>query len=455
MSKGQGAPSSRIRELTVGNVGRQVFSLAVPATIESALQTTVRLMDTYWMGRVGGMAVASVAMATALRMVLISPMMGLSMGGQAIVSRYVGERDQERADRAVMQVLLLIALFTLPITVLGYTLTPALLRLMGASEAVLPNATAFLRIIWGGLFFMECLPTMCGVLKGAGRPEYTLRINMLNMAVLGIAEPILALGLGPVPAMGIRGAALASVMGAASGVLGVMLILGTGQAGVRLHLRDIRPDWTMMKRVLRISIPASVERFSPNLGAATFMRLISYFGDQVLTAYSIFHQIYGFFQAATMGAGLASATMVGQNLGAGKPERAEQAAKSGAKGATMVSLVLYGTLALAPQVALVRFTQDPVVINAAALAIRVTVIGSAIRGFGQVMGRSLAGAGDAVSPMAASIGALWIVQLPVAWLLSGLLGPLGIWIGMVLGDTAHAIATTWRFGQGKWKAIRV
>jgi Na+-driven multidrug efflux pump len=211
----------------------------------------------------------------------------------------------------------------------------------------------------------------------------------------------------------------------------------------------------MMKRVLRISIPASVERFSPNLGAATFMRLISYFGDQVLTAYSIFHQIYGFFQAATMGAGLASATMVGQNLGAGKPERAEQAAKSGAKGATMVSLVLYGTLALAPQVALVRFTQDPVVINAAALAIRVTVIGSAIRGFGQVMGRSLAGAGDAVSPMAASIGALWIVQLPVAWLLSGLLGPLGIWIGMVLGDTAHAIATTWRFGQGKWKAIRV
>jgi putative MATE family efflux protein len=455
MSRGQAAHSSRIRELTVGNVRSQVFGLAVPATVESALQTTVRLLDTYWMGRVGGMAVASVAMSTALRMVLISPMMGLSMGGQAVVSRYVGERDQERADRAVMQVLLLIALFTLPITVLGYTLTPALLRLMGASEAVLPNATSFLRIIWGGLFFMECLPTMSGVLKGAGRPEYTLRINLLNMAVLGISEPVLALGLGPFPAMGIRGAALASVLGAASGVLGVMIILGTGQAGVRLHLRDIKPDWTMMKRVLKISIPASVERFSPNLGAATFMRLISSFGDQVLTAYSIFTQLYGFFQAATMGVGLASATMVGQNLGAGKPERSELAAKTGAKGAMLVSLLLYGTLALAPQVVLVRFTQDPVVINAAALAIRVTVIGSAIRGWGQVMGRSLAGAGDAVSPMLASIGALWIVQLPAAWLLSGLLGPLGIWIGMVMGDSAHAVATTWRFRQGRWKAIRV
>jgi putative MATE family efflux protein len=455
MSRGQAAHSSRIRELTVGNVRSQVFGLAVPATVESALQTTVRLLDTYWMGRVGGMAVASVAMSTALRMVLISPMMGLSMGGQAVVSRYVGERDQERADRAVMQVLLLIALFTLPITVLGYTLTPALLRLMGASEAVLPNATSFLRIIWGGLFFMECLPTMSGVLKGAGRPEYTLRINLLNMAVLGISEPVLALGLGPFPAMGFRGAALASVLGAASGVLGVMIILGTGQAGVRLHLRDIKPDWTMMKRVLKISIPASVERFSPNLGAATFMRLISSFGDQVLTAYSIFTQLYGFFQAATMGVGLASATMVGQNLGAGKPERSELAAKTGAKGAMLVSLLLYGTLALAPQVVLVRFTQDPVVINAAALAIRVTVIGSAIRGWGQVMGRSLAGAGDAVSPMLASIGALWIVQLPAAWLLSGLLGPLGIWIGMVMGDSAHAVATTWRFRQGRWKTIRV
>jgi len=255
--------------------------------------------------------------------------------------------------------------------------------------------------------------------------------------------------------MGIRGAALASVLGSVAGVAGIFVVLLTGGAGLRLHLSDLKPDGEMIGRVLKISFPAAVERLSPNLGMAAFMRLVAGFGDQVLTAYSIFSQLFNFFQAITMGVGNAAATMVGQNLGAGKPERSVSGAHWGALGAMVVSLVLYGALAILPAPVLGLFTDDPTVVNVATLAMRVTVIGSAIRGWGQVMGRSLAGAGDALSPMLASIGALWAVQLPASWLLSSWLGPLGIWMGMVLGDTAHAVATTWRFVQGKWKLIRV
>ena len=125
-------------------------------------------------------------MGTTLRMVLISPMMGLSMGGMAVIARYIGQRDQRMADRAVMQVILLIALLTIPIMIIGQTLTPAILCVMGASPQVEESATAFLRIIWWGLFFMECLPTMSGVIKGAGRPEYTLRINLVNLVLVAV-----------------------------------------------------------------------------------------------------------------------------------------------------------------------------------------------------------------------------------------------------------------------------
>ncbi len=446
---------ARTRELTAGNVSRQVLSLALPSSLETFIQTIARLLDTFWMGQVGGMAIPIVAMGTTLRMVLISPMMGLSMGGMAVVARYVGARDEEMANRAVMQCLLLIILFTLPITIIGYLGFPVFLRWMGATGEVLEGAVSYLRTLFIGLFFLECLPTMSGIIRGAGRPEYTLRINLLNVIVLMISDPVLSLGLGPFPALGARGAALASVMGAAAGMCGITYVLLSGHAGVRPRLRHLRPDWTMMKRILRISIPNSMERFSPNLGAAVFMRLVSVFGDQVLTAYSIFSQLWSFFQAVTMGAGTASATMVGQNLGAGKPDRSQRAAYTGSTGAAVVSMVLYGAVALAARPVLGLFTKDPGVIALAASALAYAVPGVAGRGWGQVLGRALGGAGDALSPMLASIGALWAVQIPACWLLTGIIGPPGIWISIIMGDLSHAIAVTLRFRQGRWKLKKI
>lgn len=443
------------RELTTGSVPRQMLSLALPNSLEMLMFSVVRLLDTFWMGQVGGMAIPAVAMGTTLRMVLISPMMGLSMGGMAVVARYMGARDQEMADRAVMQCLLLIILFTAPIMLIGYLGFPVFLGWMGATSEVFDGALAYLRVLFAGLFFMECLPTMSGIIRGAGRPEYTLRINIVNVVVLGITFPILALGWGPFPALGVRGAAVASVLGSVAGVIGVAYVLFTGQAGVRPRLRHIKPDLAMMARILRISIPTSFERLSPNLGAAVFMRMVSAFGYQVLTAYSIFFQLWGFIQAIIMGTGNAAATMVGQNLGAGKPERSERAAYVGSTGSAVLSLVLYSLLALAGRYVVSLFSADPEVIAVAVVALLYAIPGVFGRGWGQVLGRALGGAGDAVSPMLGSIGALWIVQIPACWFLSVALGPVGIWISIVMGDLAHALAMTVRFRQGLWKLRKI
>ncbi len=452
------APKSTVpamRDLAHGSIPRLIAILAAPATLEMALFSVVRLLDAYWMGQVSDLALASVVMGSTLRFVLISPMMGLSMGGMAVVARHVGRKDQELADNSVMQVLLLILFFSLPIAICGYLTAPTFLRWMGASGEILENAISYLRVIFIGLFFMECLPTMSGVIRGAGRPEYTLRINIINVVVLGVSEPILALGWGPIPALGVTGAAVASVLGSVAGVAGVFYLLLTGDAGVGLHLRHIKPDLDIMKGVLRIAIPNAAERLSPNLGSAAFLRIVAGFGDLVLTAYSVFQQVYQFFQAPTVGVSNASATMVGQNLGANEPDRSEESGWIGAWGAAGLSLVLYGVLAFGATYVLTWFHDDPRVIQVAAVGLYYSVVGAAGRGWGQVLGRALGGAGDAISPMVASIGALWMVQIPASWLLSGWLGPPGIWAGMVLGDLAHALAMTWRFRQGRWKKIQV
>ncbi|MBC7316027.1 MAG: hypothetical protein H5T70_06380, partial [Chloroflexi bacterium] len=209
---------TRHRDLTVGSVRRLVLTLAVPSTLESALMSVVNLLHAYWMGRVGGLALASVMMGNSLRMVLISPMMGLSMGGMAVVARHIGARETRQADHAVMQVSLLITFFVSLSALIGLTLGGTFLRWMGAQGEVWHDALAYTRIIFFGLFFMEMLPSLSGVIRGAGRPEYTLRINLVNAVTMMILEPLLALGWGPIPALGVRGAALSSVLASAAGV---------------------------------------------------------------------------------------------------------------------------------------------------------------------------------------------------------------------------------------------
>jgi putative MATE family efflux protein len=278
---------------------------------------------------------------------------------------------------------------------------------------------------------------------------------MVNVIVLLILDPILALGWGPFPALGVQGAAMAAVLGSMSGVAAQLYVLLRGSAGVTLHVQDLKPDRVMMKRILRIALPTAAQRFSPNLANAFFMRMVSAFGSNVLTAYSVFAQLHGFLQATTMGIGNATATMVGQNLGAGHPPRAERSGFVGGIGATSVSLLLYGLLNLMPEPVLAWFDSSPAVVSAAIVALRFAIVRAMGLGWGQVLGRALGGAGDAVSPMVASLGSLWLVQLPACWLLSAVIGPMGIWAGMALGDLVLAVALTWRFRQGRWKRIEV
>lgn len=446
-----------VRDLTTGSTRRLVLTLAAPSTLETLMHSVVSLVNAYWMGRVGGMALAAVAMGTALRMVLISPMMGLSMGGMATVARHVGARDQRRADHAVMQVILLICFFVSLVAALGLGLGSVFLRWMGAQGVVHSDALAYVRIIFVGLIFMEMLPSLSGVIRGAGHPEYTLRINAVNAVATVVLMPALALGMGPIPAMGVRGAALATVLANAAGVAAQFHTLMTGKAGVRLHWRDVKPDWRVMWRILRIALPSAAQRFSPNLGNAVLMRLVSALGDQVLAAYAIVSQLLHFLQAPGMALGNAAATMTGQNLGAQQPDRAETATRFAVHLASGCSFALILALSVTSRPVLRLFSSQEAIIAIAAVAIWCNVPALVGQSWFSVIGGALGGAGDTISPMLVSVGVLWLAQLPAASFLTNRLGlgPLGIWLGMAFGHLAGAVAVELLYRRGRWRAVRI
>jgi putative MATE family efflux protein len=445
------------RDLTTGSLLQLIAQLAPPAAADSALMGISSLVHAYWMGRLGGTSIAAVAMGTTLRIVLISPMMGLSMGGMALIARFLGAREPRRADHALMQSLMLIVLFVIPIGVLGLLAGSTFLRWMGATDTLLAEATAYFQIICVGLFFMECLPSLNGVMRAAGYPEYILRVNIASIIAVLALEPLLVFGVGPFGGLGVRGAAWANVLSSAVGVAGQMIVILRGSTGLRLHRADLRPDLGVMRRILKVAIPTALQRFSPNLGNAVLTRLISAFGYTALTAYSVVNSVNSLFTAVGMGSGTAASALVGQNLGAKQPQRAERAALLTGLCAVVASVLLYSVLFAWPIPILSQINRTPEVLAVAVTLVPFVVAMGVLEAWSAVMLGAINGAGDALSSLIISAGALWLVQLPLSWALSEVAGwgVQGVWVGILASYAARMVGMTIAFRHGRWKTLKL
>ncbi len=469
------------RDLTNGSIVRWLATLSAPAAVEMTITQSAQLIDTYWLGQVGGIGLAAAAIGSTLRMVLISPMMGLSMGGLAVVARHVGERDQRGADYAVMQSLLLVFLFTIPLMAIGLVFGRPFLQWMGASDELLESSLIYFSTLFLGLFFTEALPTMSAVIRGAGHPEYTLRINILSTTTMLILDPLLVLGSGeivrrlsglvgpfadpfvaltgaPLPAMGVKGAAITAIVSAAVGVLAQFVILISGKAGVYFRLSAVRPDFPMMGRILKVALPTAAQRLSLNLAGALLIRLVTGLGTEVLTGYSVVTRLSLVMQGTISGVGMATATMVGQNLGGKRVDRAVRSTWLGLQGSALCSLIIYGLASLTPVWLITRFSHAPGAVAVGVEGLRYFVAAGLFLGWPTTLGSALGGAGDAVSPMIANVGSLWLLQLPICWLLISDrygLGSQGVWISLAVGYLVGAVGLMWWWRKGRWQTIKL
>ena len=445
------------RDYTSGSLARNIWDLGLPMAGSSLLFGLPNIAESYWLGRLGSAALGAASMGMALRIVFISLIMGLSTGGGALIARHIGARQQSVADHATQQTELLILIASALLGAIGFASAPTLLRLMGAEGEMLAEGIRYARVIFVGLWAMELIPSMGAVLRSAGSAEWAFRVNLVAIGAILILQPLLTLGWGPLPSLGVGGSALAFVLGNTAGVVFQQIVFLTGRARVRIRLSGIRLDRHMIGRILRVALPTSVERFMPNLAQTIMLGLVVPWGTATLAGYNVTSRVFGLTRMISMGFGGVAPTLVGQNLGAQQPERAERSAWVVAGVATgLVALAILPLAYLGPQ-AIALFNAEPDVVAAGARCLRIMALGQAFLTLALVIGMALRGAGDTVSPMIISTGALWLVQIPLAYGLPRIThwGATGLWVALAITPVVTATAVCLRFRQGKWKTREI
>ncbi len=444
--------STQALDITSGRLWTNIWQLSWPMTVSQGLFFFPGLYDAYWLGQLGPYALAAAGLTTSLRLTMISVLMALSAASGAVVARYVGARDQAQANLAAAQATILFALSAGVLGVIGLLFTRPLLHLVGARGDLLEPTVAYARVIFLGLIVMEMLPSLGFMLSSAGSPQLFLQMNLLSLLSFLALEPLfIKLG------WDVIGAALALVLSNAIGTAFGLYLLTTGKASVQITLADLRPNGPMMKRILRIALPAVIQRGMPNLANTILMRFVATYGAATLAAFNLLNRVSMLILIPSTGMGRAAPAMVGQNLGARKPERAARAVNIIALTAGLIAATILGSLVLFARPALSLFTHDPDTIVIGVHAVRILALSQFFLVLGTVMDGGLTGAGDTLSPMVINIIVLWLVQIPAVWLLSQRWGwgVDGVWWGLVISMGVQALLMAGRFWQGRWKQVEI
>jgi putative MATE family efflux protein len=441
------------QDYTTGNLNRAILLLAIPMVLEMVLESLFAVVDILWVGRLGANAVATVGLTESLLALVFAIGFGLAMSTTAMVARRIGEKDPHDAAIAGAQAIFLGLLISLAIGIPSFIYAAQLLRLMGAPPDVIATGTGYARIALGGCGAIVMLFLNNAIFRGAGDAAIAMRLlwvsNILNL----ILDPCLIFGLGPFPRLGVTGAALATFTGRSLGVLYQFYRLMKGTERVRIPPSLLRLNPRVMWRLIRVSLTGVLQFAIANTSWIAMVRIVSVFGAAALAGYTIAIRIVIFIILPSWGLSNAAATLVGQNLGAGHPERAEQAVwRTGLY--NMLFLGLIGVVFIFTATPVVRlFTHDPAVVPLAASALRILSYGNIAYAYGMVMLQAFNGAGDTVTPTIVNFFGFWILEIPLAWWLSLHRGlhSTGVFLSIVIAQAAVAATGMLLFRRGKWK----
>ena len=316
------SPRAQGRDLTRLSIHRAIWYLAPPMILEMGVQNLAQILDTYWIGQLGSAALAAVTISITIRWVLNSLANGLGIGGMAVVARRIGAKDPAAAEHAVWQTILLGVTISLILSVTGMILARPLLVLLGADAEVLPLGLAYLRISFAGIFTLILVFAINAMLRGAGEAGMAMRVLFLTTGVTVVLEPILVRGWGPLPALGVAGSALAFVLGFGAGLALQLGILLSGRARIRIDLHSLRPDLPLMGRIIRISLPSTIQMTLRSSSRLIIVALVGAFGTYATAGYGVANRMLLIALIPCFGMGNSAGTLVGQNLGARQPGRA-------------------------------------------------------------------------------------------------------------------------------------
>jgi putative MATE family efflux protein len=445
------------QDYTSGSLTQAIFLLAVPMVLEMFMESLFAIVDVFWVARLGADSIATVGLVEAMLTIVYATGMGLGLSATAMVARRVGEKDREGAAVASVQAIALGLAVSLVMGVSGLFFAPHLLRLMGASPAIIAVGTRYARITLGGCCVVVLLMLNNAVFRGAGDAAIAMRVLWLSNSINLVIDPCLIFGLGPFPRLGVTGAAVATLTGRTIGVVYQLYRLSRGGEHIRILARQIRLDLEVMARLLRVSLTGIAQMLIPHIAWISLMRIVSVFGSTALAAYTISIRIIVFFILPAWGLSGAAATLVGQSLGAGQPERAEQSVwKTG----FYTMLVMGGVgvfFVLFPGPVFRLFTHDPAIVSLGTTCLRIVSIGNIGYAYEMVMMQAFNGAGDTVTPTIINSFGFIGLEIPLAYALALPLGmrSTGVYWAISISESAIAVAMVLLFRRGRWKAEKI
>jgi len=445
------------QDYTTGSLTQAIFLLAVPMVLEMFMESLFAIVDVFWVARLGAPSIATVGLVEAMLTIVYATGMGLGLSATAMVARRVGEKDREGAAVAGVQAIALGLAVSLVLGATGLLFAPRLLRLMGASPAVVAVGSRYARITIGGCCVVVLLMLNNAVFRGAGDAAIAMRVLWLSNSINLLIDPCLIFGLGPFPRLGVTGAAVATLTGRSIGVVYQLYRLSRGGEHIRILARHIRFNLEVILRLLRVSITGIAQMLIPHIAWISLIRIVSVFGSTALAAYTISIRIIIFFILPAWGLSGAAATLVGQNLGAGQPERAEESVwKTGFYNMLVMGGV--GVFFVAFPGPVVRlFTHDPAIGSLATACLRIVSIGNIGYAYEMVMMQAFNGAGDTVTPTIINTLGFIVFEIPFAYWLAIPLGlhSNGVYWAISISESAIAVAMILLFRRGKWKEKRI
>ncbi|MCB0602773.1 MAG: MATE family efflux transporter [Saprospiraceae bacterium] len=431
--------------------------LAVPMILEMSMESLFAVVDVFFVSKVGVNAVATVGFTESVLTLVYSIAWGLSMGATAMVSRRIGEQDREGASSAAAQAMWIGISLSLLLGIPGYFYADEILRAMGGSESLIQEGRWYTKILFGSNIVILLIFLLNGIFRGAGNAAIAMRTLWISNGLNLILDPCLIFGWGPFPEMGVSGAALATSIGRGTGVIFQLYHLFWGKDIIRIAGRHLKILWSVILRLFRVSIGGMGQFIIGSSSWIFLMRIIGFFGEEVVAGYTIAIRVLIFTLLPAWGMANAAATLVGQNLGANQPDRAERSVWKTAHYTMLFMLGVSIIYFLCARPIMLLFNPDPVVVENGILSLRIICAGYLFFAYGMVISQAFNGAGDTFTPTVLNLICFWFMQIPLAYIvgITWGFGPSGIFASVAVSESFLAVLCVIVFRRGRWKSVRI
>jgi len=446
-----------VKDFTTGSINKAIFLLAVPMILEMVLESVFALVDIFFVNKLGSEASATVGLTEAALTILYSVAWGLAMGIMALVARRAGEKNFSGASDIAAQGILLAVFFSVIIGIVGFIFPKEILGFMGGSEKLVQENYRFTQVMLTGNIVIMLLFVNNAIFRGVGDASIAMKTLLLANAINIVLDPLLIFGVGPFPKMGVLGAAAATTIGRSVGVLYQLYHLFNGKQMIKLVQKHFKANWTMMRNILNTSFGGMFQFIIGSCSWIFLARIIAESGDSVTSGYVTAIRICIFTILPAWGLANAAATLVGQNLGAGQPERAEKSVWRTA----FLALCFFAVVALVffffGETLMRFFTSDEEAVASGTLCLHILAVGYIFFAYGMIITQSFNGAGDTKTPTYINLFVFWLMQIPLAYFLAKYLewGPTGVYVAIGISESILAVISIIIFKKGRWKLVKV